>query len=85
MACGRAELELSSFEMDRGMGESAAGTGEAGHALHDAPTRELQWELDRREGVHAYRLGPDAAVEITVVGVLRYAGPGPMTVTVNRD
>ena len=67
------------------MGGSAAGTGGAGSALRDAPTCEVQRELERREGVHAYRLGPDAAVEITVDGVRRYAGPGPMTVTVNRD
>ena len=54
-------------------------------ALREAPTCELQWELERREGVHAYRLGPEASVEIMVDGVRRFAGPGPMTVTVNRD
>ena len=54
-------------------------------ALADAPTCDLQWELERREGVHSYRLAPEARVEIVVDGVRRYAGPGPMTVTVNRD
>ena len=54
-------------------------------SLQDAPTCELQWELERREGVHAYRLGPDIEVEVIVGGERRYAGRGPMTVTVNRD
>lgn len=66
-------------------------SGDAKTAEHDAvvlagtPTCELQWELERREGVEAFRLGLDAAVEIVVDGERRYAGRGPMTVTVNID
>ncbi len=54
-------------------------------ALREAPTCVVQWELERREGVHAYRLGPNAVVEILEDGVRRFAARGPMTVTVNRD
>ncbi len=71
--------------MEGGTGDDAGAPGAAPAALREAPTCELQWELERREGVHAYRLGPEAAVEIVVDGMRRYAGPGAMTVTVNRD
>ncbi|HEV7268174.1 MAG TPA: BC1881 family protein [Falsiroseomonas sp.] len=54
-------------------------------ALRAVPTCDLQWELERREGVQAFILGPDTQVEITVDGVRRYSGQGPMTVTVNID
>lgn len=67
------------------MGEDTEAGISAPPCLRDAPTCEVQWELERREGVHAYRLGPDAAVEITVDGESRFTGRGPMTVTVNRD
>lgn len=66
------------------MGGGAADNANASAAPPEAPTRELQWELGRREGVHSYRLGPEAAVEITMDGAQRYAGGGPMTVTVNQ-
>ena len=67
------------------MGGGAADDTGAPAVLRDAPTCELQWEIERREGVHSYLLGPEAAVEIVIDGVRRYAGPGPMAVTVNRD
>ncbi len=56
-----------------------------GNVLADAPTCELQWELERREGITAFRLGLDAIVEVTVDGVRRYSGRGPLTLTVNQD
>lgn len=67
------------------MDGGAADDTDASVVLRGSPTCEAQWELERREGVQAYLLGPDAAVEITVDGERRSVGRGPMTVTVNRD
>ena len=53
--------------------------------LSDVPTCELQWELERRQGVEAHRVGLDVMVEMFISGVRCLAAPGPMTVTVNRD
>jgi len=48
-------------------------------------TCELQWELERREGITAYKLGPESRYNIVVDGAIVHAGKGPCTLTVNID
>jgi len=53
--------------------------------LAAVPTCELQWELERREGIKAYKLGPEPRFSIMVDGVVVHDGKGPCTLTVNID
>lgn len=54
-------------------------------ALAAVPTCELQWELEHREGVTAYKLGPEPRFSIVVDGAVVHGGKGPCTLTVNID
>jgi len=53
--------------------------------LADAPTCELQWELERREGIMVYKLGPEPRFSVIVDGAVVHEGKGPCTLTVNVD
>lgn len=53
--------------------------------LASVPTCELQWELERREGISARRLGLDDAVSVLVNGEHWRDARGPLTVTINTD
>ena len=55
------------------------------NALAAVPTCELQWELERREGVTVYKLGPEPRFSIVVDGAVVHDGKGPCTLTVNID
>ena len=54
-------------------------------SLAGAPTCELQWELERREGVTAFSYGPEHTFKITVDGETVHEGRSPCTLTVNID
>ena len=53
--------------------------------LAAVPTCELQWELERREGVTVYKLGPEPRFSVVVDGAVVHEGKGPCTLTVNID
>jgi len=53
--------------------------------LSATPTCELQWELERREGITTYKLGPEPRFSIIVDGAIVHDGKGPCTLTVNID
>ncbi len=53
--------------------------------LATTPTCELQWELERREGITVYKLGPGPRFSIVVDGAVVHDGKGPCTLTVNID
>lgn len=48
-------------------------------------TCDLQWELDRREGVTSRAIGLHSRVEVLVDGSLWLQHRGPLTVSVNID
>ena len=53
--------------------------------LASVPTCDLQWELERREGVQSKRLGIDARIEVLIDGSVWVRERGPLTVSVNQD
>lgn len=53
--------------------------------LAGAYTCQLQWELEKREGVEARALGLDDTIEVFVNGKKWRSLRGPLTVTLNQD
>ena len=53
--------------------------------LEEIPTRMLQEELNRREGVQYFEVGPYVQVQIYAGNVLVLSDKGPCTITHNYD